>query len=117
MKLAETARSIDGTVVTAAAEAASAEVRGGYASDLLSDVMANSREGDLWVTMQRHVNIVAVADLNGLAGIVLVNGRKPEEATAARAEEKRMPIICTELQAFEVAGILYTLGVRGRRSA
>jgi hypothetical protein len=115
VKVAEAARSIDGTIVTAAAEAESAEVRGGYASDLLSDVMANSRDGDLWVTLQRHVNIVAVAELNGLAGIVLVNGRRPEEATAARAEEKRIPIICTELQAFEAAGILYASGVRGRR--
>lgn len=115
MKIAEAARSIDGTVVTAVMEAASMEVHGGYVSDLLSDVMANSREGDLWVTMQKHVNIVAVAELNGLAGIVLVNGRKPEEATAARAEEKHIPIICTELQAFEAAGILYASGVRGRR--
>ena len=117
MKVEEAARSIGGTIVTAAAEAASTAVCGGYASDLLSDVMANSREGDLWVTMQRHVNIVAVAELKGLAGVVLVNGRKPEEATAARAEEKRIPVICTELQAFEASGILYSLGVRGRRSA
>ncbi len=117
MNIAEAAKSISGTIVVAAGDGASREIRGGYASDLMSDVIANSKDGDLWVTMQRHVNIVAVAELNGLAGIVLVNGRKPEEATVARAEEKRIPIICTDLPAFEAVGILHGMGIRGRRPA
>ena len=116
MTVTEAAEIIGATIVAAAADSASAEVRGGYASDLLSDVMANSREGDLWITLQKHINIIAIARLNGLAGIVLINGRKPEEATMARAQEERVTILCTDLQAFEVAGILYSRGVRGRRS-
>ncbi len=92
------------------------EVRGGYASDLLSDVIANAREGDVWVTLQKHVNIVAVAHLNGLAGIVLVNGREPEADTLARAGEERLAILVSPLPAFEAAGVLHGLGVRGRRS-
>lgn len=114
MTVVEAAEKIAGAIIAGAVEAVSREVRGGYASDLLSDVMANSREGDLWVTLQKHVNIVAVAHLNGLAGIVLVNGRRPEPDTAARAEEERIPIICTELPTFDVAGILHGLGIRGR---
>jgi predicted transcriptional regulator len=117
MTVAEAAGKIEGTVVACAAEAATREIRGGYASDLLSDVMGNSREGDLWVTLQKHVNIVAVAQLNGLAAIVLVNGRRPEPETTARAEEEHIPIISTELPTFDVAGILHGLGIRGRRSA
>ena len=114
MIVTEAAQKIEGTLVAGTA-AAQREVQGGFASDLLSDVMGNSREGDLWVTMQKHVNIVAVAQLNGLAAIVLVNGRKPEPDTAARAEEMGIPIISTPLQAFDVVGILYALGIRGRR--
>lgn len=117
MTVAEAAEKIQGTVVAGAADAATKEVCGGYAADLLSDTMGNSRQGDLWVTMQKHVNIVAVAQLKGLAGIVVVNGRRPEEAAVARAEEEHVPIISTELPAFDVAGILYSEGVRGRRSA
>lgn len=115
MNVAEAAERIGGTVVVGTA-AAGRGIHGGYASDLLSDVMANSREGDLWVTLQKHVNIVAVAQLNGLAGIVLVNGRKPDPDTAARAEDLSIPIISTPLQAFEVVGALYALGIHGRRS-
>jgi predicted transcriptional regulator len=106
---------MDGTVVAGLA-ASEREIQGGYASDLLSDVMANSREGDIWVTMQKHVNIVAVAQLNGLAAIVLVNGRQPEPDTIARADEMGIPILSTPLQAFDVIGILYGLGIHGRRS-
>jgi len=109
----EAAEKIEGTIV-AGPSTSSREIQGAYVSDLLSDVMANSREGDLWVTLQKHVNIVAVAQLNGLAGIVLVNGRKPDPDTVARAEELGIPIVSSPLQAFDIAGTLYTLGIRRR---
>jgi hypothetical protein len=115
MNVNEAAEKIGGTVVAGSA-AGSHQITGGYASDLLSDVMANSREGDLWVTLQKHVNIVAVAQLNGLAAIVLVNGRQPEPDTVARAEEMGIPIISAPLQAFDVIGVLFGLGIHGRRS-
>jgi predicted transcriptional regulator len=114
--LAEALGPIEGTILSAVSEAARREVRGGYVGDLLSDVMANSREGDVWVTIQKHVNVVAVAQLQGLAGIVLVNGRQPEPDMLKRAEEEHIPVISTPLQAFEVAGILHGLGIRGRRT-
>jgi hypothetical protein len=115
MNVAEAARILDG-IVTAGSSAVDKEIRGGYASDLLSDVMGNSREGDIWITLQKHVNVVAVAQLNGLAAIVLVNNRKPEPDTVARAEEIGIPILSTPLQAFEAVGILYAQGIRGRRA-
>lgn len=89
------------------------EVTGGYVSDLLSDVLANSHEGDLWVTLQRHQNIVAVASMKELAGIVLVSGREPEEETLGKAEAEELPILVSELPAFELVGSLYDLGIRG----
>ena len=90
------------------------EVKGGYASDLLSDVMANSQEGDVWVTIQAHPNIVAVATLRDLAGIILANGRQPDAETLQRAEEEAVPLLCTSLPTFEVVGRLYRLGILGR---
>ena len=64
------------------------EVRGGYASDLMSDVLAHAHESDLWVTLQTHQNTVAVASMKALAGIELVNGRGPEDDTLARARSE-----------------------------
>ena len=89
------------------------EVRGGYASDLLSDVIAHGREGDLWVTLQTHQNIVAVAGMKGIAGIVLVNGREPEADTLQKAEDENIPLLVSGLPAFELIGRLYNLELSG----
>jgi len=85
------------------------EVSGGYAGDLLSDVMANSKEGNLWITRQTHQNIVAVASLKDLAGIILVQGKGPEEDTLEKASKEGIPLLVTDLHIFEVAGKLYKL--------
>ncbi len=91
------------------------EVRGGYASDLMSDVLANAQEGDLWVTLQTHKNTVAVASMKGLAGIVLVGGREPEPDTLEKAREENIPLMISSLPAFELIGRLYNLGLSGLR--
>ncbi|MFA6223328.1 MAG: DRTGG domain-containing protein [Desulfomonilaceae bacterium] len=111
MTLADLVESLDLTV-SAGAQDLAREVAGGYASDLLSDVIANSKEGDVWMTLQLHQNIIAVAFLNNLAGIIIVNGRQPEEATIKKAEEQGVVVMCSSLPTYEVAGRLYKLGVR-----
>ncbi len=85
------------------------EVKGGYVGDLLSDVMANSKEGDLWITRQVHQNIVAVASLKDLAGIILIQGSEPAPDTAAKANAEGIPILVTDLPAFEIVGRIYKL--------
>ena len=78
-----------GLAVVCAGRGADAEVTGAYAGDLLSDVIANSKAGNVWVTMQVHVNIVAVAVLKDLSAIILVNGRTPAEDTLKKASEEK----------------------------
>ncbi len=92
-----------------------AEVRGGYASDLPSDVMANAQPGQLWLTLQTHPNVAAVAALKELAAVILVNGRKPDPTTLEKAEEHKLTLLGTDLPSFELAGRLYALGVKGGR--
>jgi hypothetical protein len=89
-------------------------VTGGYAGDLLSDVLANSKEGNLWITLQVHPNIVAIASMKGLSGIVLTNSREPEEETIAKAEEEGVVILMSRLSAFELSGRLYALTGSGK---
>jgi hypothetical protein len=91
------------------------QVAGGYVSDLLSDVMANSKKDDIWVTAQVHPNIVAVAVLKELAGIIVIGDRKPETETIKKAEAEKTVIMSTGLTAFELAGKLYAMGIPGTR--
>lgn len=88
-------------------------VSGGYASDLLSNVMGQAREGNVWVTMQGHKNIVAVASLAGLAAIVLAGGVKPDQDTIEKATTEDIPLLLTDLSVFEFVGRLYMLGIKG----
>lgn len=88
------------------------EVTGGYVSDLLSDVMGNSKKGNVWITLQVHINIIAVASLKGLSGIMLINNRAPDEDTLKKALAENIPVMTSSLPAFELVGRLYSLGLR-----
>ena len=112
MNLHEIAQKL-GLEVRAGGSAGETEVRGGYASDLISDVIANGREGVLWVTHQTHQNTVAAASLKRLAGIVLANGREPEEETLQKARAENVALLVSSLPAFELVGRLYSMGVSG----
>lgn len=89
------------------------EVKRGYVSDLMSDVIAHSREGDLWVTLQIHINAVAVAAMRDLSAILIIGGREPAPQTIEKAKEEDIPILVSKLNAFELVGRLYNLGISG----
>jgi len=98
-----------GLKVLAGSDLLDREVTGGYTGDLLSDVMANAEKGQLWITLQAHVNVVAVGVLRELAGIVLIKNRTPDEATLTKAEQEKVPIIQSDRSAFEISGLLFKL--------
>ena len=89
------------------------EVTGGYASDLLSDVIAHTHKGNIWITIQTHPNIVAVATMKELAGIILTGGREPDAETVQKAGEEGIPILVSPLFTFELVGRLYQKGISG----
>jgi len=110
MKLEEICRRLSLAVRTGAKKL-DVEVTGGYACDLLSYVMANAKAGDVWVTIQSHPNIVAVASLLNLAGVVITEGGQPDAGTISKAEQEGVPILTTDRTTYEIVGRLYQLGV------
>lgn len=113
MNLIEIVEKLQLTVKTGA-DLLDKEIKRGYVSDLMSDVMANTNDGDLWVTLQIHQNIVAVAVMKSLGGIILINGREPEEDTVQKADAEGLPILLSDMPAFELVGRLFSLGISGR---
>ncbi|PKQ64971.1 serine kinase [Labilibaculum filiforme] len=85
------------------------EIEGGYTSDLLSDVMGNADENQVWVTLQTHKNIMAIASLKELAAIVLVKGYEPEADAAKQSNVEGIPILSSTEEAFELSGKLFEL--------
>jgi predicted transcriptional regulator len=92
--------------------AADRPVTGAIVSDLLSYVMANGAVGQVWVTVQGHANVVAVAALASLAAVVIAAGFEPEEETRDRAQEEGVALYLSDESSFALAGKLYALGLR-----
>jgi predicted transcriptional regulator len=86
-------------------------VTGGHCGDLLSEVMANAPLGSVWLTIQAHQNIVAVAVLKEMAAIILTGGNVPDEETRAKADEEGIPVMLSSQLSYELAGQLYNEGV------
>ena len=87
------------------------QIQGGYCGDLLSDVMANAPNGCIWLTVQTHQNIVAVAVLHEMAAVILTGGHEPDQETVDKANEEGIPILVWPESAFELAGKIHAAGV------
>jgi len=87
------------------------QVRSGYASDLLSDVLAKAGEGALWVTNQKHQNVIGVAVMLDLAGVIVAGGVELDANTVANAIEEKVALYKTDKTLYEVAGRMYEIGI------
>ena len=114
MKLDDIARKLDLTLLTPETPAiADAEITRGYASDLLSDVLAHAPGGGLLVTLQVHLNVIAVASHAELAAVVFAGGRHPEADAIAKAAAEDIVLYISGDDTFDVVGRLYEMGVKG----
>ena len=85
------------------------EIDGCYISDLLSDVMGNAMEGNIWITLQTHKNVMAVASLKEMSCIILVKNLVPNDETIEQSNDEDLPILQTNLPTYEIAGLVYNL--------
>jgi hypothetical protein len=88
------------------------EVAGCYAGDLLSCAMAGARKNDVWLTVQAHANIVAVAVLLDLAAIIITEGAKVDAPTLERAQSEGVVLLSTGESTYDIAGKLWEMGIR-----
>lgn len=95
-----------GLEVAAGEDGLDREIRDGYCGDLLSEIMGNAPEGCVWMTVQGHQNILAVAVLREMAAVILVGGHQPDQDTIAKADKEGVPILLWSGSSFELAGRL-----------
>lgn len=88
--------------VLSAAKNLEREFDGVYVSDMLSWVMARAQKGNIWITVQNNINIVAVSSLLELSGIILPEDVQLDDITQQKADEKGVIILSTSLAAYEV---------------
>jgi hypothetical protein len=112
MNLQQIIQTLDLTVLTEQRDFSGTVPEGGYTSDLLSCVMAGACHGGVWVTLQAHANIVAVAALLDLAAIIITEGAMPDQATIDRANTEGITLLSTAEPSFAVVGKLWEMGLR-----
>ncbi len=119
MRLDEMAKllELEALTPTCAEHLASEDIAQGYASDLLSDVLAHAPAGGVLVTLQVHLNVIAVASHAGLRVVIFASGRTPEPDVVERAAEEGLALFRAQADTFEIVGRLYQLGLRGSTGA
>ncbi len=90
-------------------------IEGGYVGDLLSHVMAKAGKGQIWVTVQSHPNIIAVAVVTNLCAIIVSEDMPIDPMTIKRAEEEEIPLFSTKMNSFETVLALAEAGVKNKR--
>jgi predicted transcriptional regulator len=114
MRLDEIINKLDLNVLTDSKDFSEITPTFGYASDLLSCVMAGAKGHGIWITLQSHVNIVAVAALLELSAVIITEGGVPDQAIIDKANGENITLLSSSAPTYAVAGKLWQLGIRDR---
>jgi len=90
------------------------EISCGYSCDLLSWVMAHGEEGMAWVTVQTHMNVVAVAALAEMACVILPENIDMPESILEKATDEGLRVLKSPLSAYTICGRMMEKGVPER---
>ena len=102
-----------GWTLLAGGEGEDNQIDGCYIGDLLSWVMAAGDEGMAWVTVQTHMNVVAIASLHEFACIVLSEGNEMEQAVLDKAMAEGIAVLSCQVSSYQACCALCRLGVGG----
>lgn len=108
MKVKDLAEKLNLKIVSGS-EGLNNEISGGYTSDLLSDVIGHAEQGNAWITLQTHKNVVAVASLKDLACVILVKDLTPDEDTILQSNEENIPILSAADSTFTTTGKVFSI--------
>lgn len=108
MKVSELMKKLNLTKVAGPEEG---EISGCYIGDLMSLAMARLEEGNVWITIQTNMNVVAVAALKEAGCVILADGAVPDKDAVAKAEAEEIFLLTSEASAYDIAKQLGALSV------
>lgn len=86
-------------------------IEGVYCGDLLSWVMSKAKAGNVWITIQSHINVIAVASLIGISAIIIVEGSEVDQSVIDKAQEEEIAVFTTHRPAYEIASLCAREGI------
>jgi len=112
MTLQEIIAGLNLNVLTSHQNFAAVTPQGGYASDLLSCVVAGAQPGNIWITLQAHMNVVAVAALREVSAVIITENAQPDADVIEKANQQGVVLLSTSEPSYQVVGKLWELGIR-----
>jgi hypothetical protein len=100
---------INAEIITPSVDAASITITDGYVSDMLSDVMGTAKENQVWITIMKHMNTVAVASMTGIPCVLFAKDTRPDASVVEKAIQEDICLAVSDKQVFDLAGILYQM--------
>jgi serine kinase of HPr protein (carbohydrate metabolism regulator) len=88
------------------------EIEGAFISDMVSDVMAGAKAGNVWVTVQTHKNVIAAANLVDVPAVIVVRGKKVPDDTLQMADKVGVTIFTSDMDSFQIAIKLFEAGIK-----
>ena len=85
----------------------------GYTCDLLSWVMAHGQPGMAWITVQTHMNVIAVASLMEMAAVIVPEGIEMEAPSLEKAKEEGITVLASDKTAYELCALMASQGLPG----
>lgn len=112
MKLEEVKEILNAQVIVAPDDM-QMEIKMACGCDLMSDVLAFTKEESLLLTGLTNLQVVRTAEIANIKALVFVRGKEPDRETIALAMEKKIPVLLTDLPMYEACGRLYRRGLPG----
>lgn len=113
MKLSKVKELLNAQVLSGETILDQTEALSACGADLMSDVLAFTKEKTLLLTGLTNPQVIRTAEMIDLVGVVFVRGKRPGDDVVAMARERELPILLTDLPLYETCGLLYGAGMIG----
>lgn len=110
MTIKEICNQLDARVITGEQDS-DKEVRCGFASDLMSDVLTLDTEGMLLITGLANIQTIRTAEMADIACILFVRAKKATPTMISIANENNIVLLECRYSMYKTIGILNNMGL------
>lgn len=89
------------------------EVKSACGSDMMSDVLAFSKDHSVLLTGLCNPQVIRTAEMLDIVCIIFVRGKKPDDTLIEMAKERDLIVMATGHRMFSACGMLYKAGLGG----
>lgn len=113
MKLSKIKEILGAEVLTGEELLDKVDVKAACGADLMSDVLAFTKEKTLLLTGLTNAQVIRTAEISDLVAVVFVRGKRPSAEVIQLAREQGIPLLFTTHPLYETCGLLYGAGLPG----